>query len=283
LNLNLQHDCIGVFDSGIGGLSVANAVSALLPNENLLYIADNANAPYGSKPPAEVQKFAHRISEALIQAGAKLILVACNTATAIAIDHLRQSWPDVPFVGIEPAVKPASETSKSGVIGVMATQITLGSERYKDLTGQFAQGLKVIEDPCLGLVPLIEEGIEDERLLGKLNAILQPMLTAGADTLVLGCTHYPFIEKQIQTICGPDMQIINPAEPTARQVERLLEETNRKGSSSKATPLQQEKGTSASPPQPRYDFFATGSAVPIQRALFKVVSLNKGRALVSVL
>lgn len=274
MNLNFQHDCIGVFDSGIGGLTVANAVSGLLPKENLLYIADNANAPYGSKPPAEVQKYAHRLAQKLIEAGAKLILVACNTATAMAIDQLRATWPDILFVGIEPAIKPAAAATRSGVIGVMATQITLGSERYKDLTGRFAHELQVIEDPCIGLVPLIEEGIQDERLTDKLHRILDPMLQGGADTLVLGCTHYPLVADQIRDICGAEVHIINPVAPTAQQVARLLNEPVVKLSTLQTdTTVELAAG-------PRYDFFATGSAVPLQRALLSLADLNKHRALV---
>ncbi|MEM8583206.1 MAG: glutamate racemase [Bacteroidota bacterium] len=274
MNFNFQHDCIGVFDSGIGGLTVANAVSGLLPKENLLYIADNANAPYGSKPPAEVQKYAHRLAQKLIQAGAKLILVACNTATAMAIDQLRATWPDMPFVGIEPAIKPAAAATRTGVIGVMATQITLGSERYKDLTGRFAHELRVIEDPCIGLVPLIEEGIQDERITDKLHRILDPMLEGGADTLVLGCTHYPLVIAHIRAICGAEVHIINPVAPTAQQVARLLNEPARK------IPTLQTDATVEVASDPRYDFLATGSAAPLQRALLHLADLNKHRALV---
>ncbi|MEM6396471.1 MAG: glutamate racemase [Bacteroidota bacterium] len=272
MELNIQHDCIGVFDSGIGGLSVANAISGLLPKENLLYIADNANAPYGSKPPAEVQKYAHQLTEILLAAGAKMIVVACNTATAMAINSLREKWLDVPFVGMEPAIKPAANATKTGVIGVMATQITLGSERYKSLAGRFAKSLTVMEDPCRGLVPLIEAGTRGKELTQMLHAILDPMLDAGADTLVLGCTHYPIVEEEIRSICGSNVEIIDPAMPTARQVKRLLNDAIAVGAESENL----DEVANA-----RYDFFATGSAVSIHRTLLELENLNKYRALVS--
>ena len=265
-SLHLLHDCIGVFDSGIGGLTVANAVSELLPTENLLYIADNGRAPYGRRTPAEVQQFSHQITIALQQAGAKLILVACNTATARAIDQLRLAFPDLQFVGIEPAVKPAAAATKTGVIGVLATQITLGSERYQQLADRYARQLQILEDPCIGLVPKIEAGQKAEQLRPFLEGILNPMLAANADTIVLGCTHYPLIKDQIQAICGPEVSLINPAMATARQVARLIAE---------------QPTAAQSISSPRYDFWATASSLSLERTLQQLPSLNRHRALVA--
>ncbi|MEM7571735.1 MAG: glutamate racemase [Bacteroidota bacterium] len=264
--LHLQHDCIGVFDSGIGGLTVANAVSSLLPAENLIYIADNARAPYGRRTPAEVQQFSRQITDQLLRAGAKLILVACNTATARAIDQLRLDFPTIPFVGIEPAVKPAAAATSSGVIGVLATQITLGSERYQQLASRYTGELRVIEDPCIGLVLKIEAGASEKELRPFLEDILHPMCAAGADTIVLGCTHYPLIADQIQAICGPAVTLINPAQATARQLAHVLESKH---------------ATVVTAHSPRYDFWATASAYPLERSLQQLPNLNRRRALVA--
>ena len=216
---------IGLFDSGIGGLTVARAVRERLPREALLYFGDSANAPYGPRPAAEITALSRAATEWLLARGAKLIVVACNTATAAALVTLRQAYPDVPFVGMEPAVKPAAAATHTGRIGILATQATLGSDRYQRLADRFAPTSLILEDPCRGLVPLIEAGDRDTPALRELlEQIIAPMRSAGIDTLVLGCTHYPLVRPLIERIAGPDVVIIDPAPAVARQTERLLKE-----------------------------------------------------------
>lgn len=221
----MHNPFIGLFDSGVGGLTVAAAIHELLPNEPLVYFADNARAPYGPQSPEVVLEYSREITRMLIERGAKLIVVACNTATSVAIDTLRKEFPATPFVGIEPAVKPAAEETRNGKIGILATQMTLESERYHSLLDRFAQDAKVYSDPCIGLVPLIETGeLNDPSLEEKIRPIITPMLAAGVDTIALGCTHYPLIEPLIKQLAGPEVEIINPAPAAARRIAQLLKE-----------------------------------------------------------
>ncbi|CAH1002339.1 Glutamate racemase [Neolewinella maritima] len=254
-----HHGSIGVFDSGIGGLSVANAICGLLPRESQLYVADNARAPYGARTDAEVLDYSRQITEFLLAAGVKLVVVACNTATSVAIDALRASYPDVPFVGLEPAVKPAAAGRH---VGIMATAVTLRSARYLDLRARYLSDRPVWEDPCAGLVPLIEAYGSGSPEVGEyLRALLPP---AGVlDTLVLGCTHYPLILEDIRAVAGPGVHIIDPSGAAARQVQRLLE---RRG-------LCVPKTASGG----RCDFHSTGGPAPLQRTLLQLPLLNKTR------
>ena len=221
----MNHRPIGVFDSGIGGLSVANAIYGLLPHESMIYYADTGRVPYGPRPRAQIQAFAHEITAFLLNKGCKMIVVACNTATAAALEDLRRAWPDVDFVGMEPAVKPAAAATRNGRVGVMATLATISSERYAELMRRYAAGVEVYEDPCLGLVPLIERGLLDHpETDALLDEILNPMLARDIDTLVLGCTHYPFILPRINAkLAGGDRRVIDPAPAVARQTARLLQ------------------------------------------------------------
>jgi glutamate racemase len=214
---------IGIFDSGIGGLSVLREVQTLLPNENLVYLADQAHVPYGPRTKADIQQFSQAVSRFLLAREAKLIVVACNTASAAALSFLRRQIPQVPFVGMEPAVKPAARQTQTGKVGVLATQGTFASERYADLMTRFGKNVVVFEDPCLGLVELIEGGQFDETE-PVLQKIVQPMLAADVDTLVLGCTHYPFVIPVLQKVAGTAVSIIDPAPAIARQVKRVLEQ-----------------------------------------------------------
>lgn len=216
---------IGIFDSGVGGLSVLNELRRLLPQENLLYVADQAHVPYGSRPLDEIRRFSEAITHFLLAHEAKLIVIACNTASAAALTHLRKTFPAVPFVGMEPAVKPAARQTQSGRVGVLATATTFASERYADLMARFAREVVVWEDPCRGLVDLIESGEVDTPVtMALLQDVLDPMLTSGVDTLVLGCTHYPFVIPLLRQISGPKVMIIDPAPAIARQVERVLQQ-----------------------------------------------------------
>jgi glutamate racemase len=216
-------ETIGIFDSGVGGLSVTRAIQRLLPSVPVLYVGDQYHVPYGSKPVDEIRAFCKEITEFLLANGAKLIVVACNTASAAALHYLREIFPDVPFVGMEPAVKPAAETTRSGVVGVLATPATFQGELYASVVERFAQHVTVITDTCPGLVQQIEacqlDTSETRRILAS---ALDPMLKDGADTIVMGCTHYPFVIPLIQEITGPDVRVIDPAPAIARQTERLM-------------------------------------------------------------
>ena len=249
---------IGVFDSGIGGLSVANAISGLLPDENLLYVADTAFAPYGARTDAEVAGYSQAITECLLGAGVKLVVVACNTATAIAIDGLRAAYPEVNFVGLEPAVKPAAAGTK---VGVMATAVTLRSPRYLALRAKYLAGRPVWENPCTELVPLIETyGPGSPEVRAYLSELLA---TAGdLDTIVLGCTHYPLVADDIRGVLSGEARIIDPSVAAARQVKRLLEEG---------------AALATGNPAPRYDFLSTGGTAALQRTLLSLPQLNAKR------
>lgn len=215
---------IGVFDSGVGGLSVLRAIRALMPGESVVYVADQGHVPYGPRPMAEIQQFSEEITRFLLGKGAKLIVVACNTASAAALHHLRATFPDVSFVGMEPAVKPAAEHTRSGVVGVLATPATFQGALYASVVERFAQGVTVLQDTCPGLVQQIEKGdLTGQGTRQILEKALQPMLTQGADTIVMGCTHYPFVIPLIEQICGEKVRVIDPAPAVAKQARRLLE------------------------------------------------------------
>lgn len=215
---------IGVFDSGIGGLSVANAISGYLPNESLIYFADTGRVPYGPRSRKEITDFSVEMTQFLLDHQCKMIVVACNTATAAALESLRKQWPEIPFIGMEPAVKPAAEATRSGRVGVLATLSTIRSERYAELMLRYAANVQVFENPCISLVPLIEAGkLNDPETIEQLEEILTPMLQEQVDTFVLGCTHYPFLLSHIKDIVPADCKIIDPAPAVARQVVRRLE------------------------------------------------------------
>jgi glutamate racemase len=213
---------IGVFDSGVGGLSVLREVRRELPFENLLYVADSGDAPYGDRPAAFVQHRARSIVEFLIGEGASAIVVACNTATAVAVDSLRSTF-TLPIVAIEPAVKPAAATTRSGVVGVLATTNTLASAKFARLVEQYADGASVLTQAAPGLVERVESGeLDGERTRALVERYVDPLLEEGADTLVLGCTHFPFLTPLIQEIAGPNVAVIDPAVAVARELRRRL-------------------------------------------------------------
>jgi glutamate racemase len=215
---------IGIFDSGVGGLSVLRAVRQLLPCHPVIYLADQAHVPYGARTRDEVRAFARGITQFLIDQGAGLVIVACNAASAAALYHLRELFPEVPFVGMEPAVKPAAANTHSGVIGVLATPVTFQGELYASVVERFARGVKVLQDTCPGLVGQIEAGdLHGDKTRAILERALQPMVENDVDTVVMGCTHYPFVIPLIQEIVGPAVEVIDPAPAVARQTRRLLE------------------------------------------------------------
>ncbi len=215
---------IGVFDSGVGGLSVLRALRAHLPNEHFIYIADQAHVPYGSRSLAEVRRFAEGITRFLLARDAKAVVVACNTASAAALHALRETFPKIPFVGMEPAVKPAAETTQSGVVGVLATPATFQGALYASVVERFARDTRLLEATCEGLVQCIEAGdLHGAAPRRILESALRPMLAEGMDTVVLGCTHYPFVIPLIEDIVGPGVRVIDPAPAIARQTRRVLE------------------------------------------------------------
>ncbi len=216
---------IGVFDSGVGGLSVLRAIRQQLPSQPVIYIGDQYHVPYGQRSLEEVRQFSTEVTKFLLARGAKLIVVACNTASAAALHSLRAEFPDVPFVGMEPAVKPAAEQTHTGVVGVLATYATFQTALYASVVERFANGVTLLQDPCIGLVGEIEKGnLSGDETRRILKNILDPMLAKGIDTVVLGCTHYPFVIPLVQEIVGSDVRVIDPAPAVARQTKRLLEE-----------------------------------------------------------
>jgi len=216
---------IGIFDSGVGGLSVLLAVRQTLPDEAIIYFADQAHVPYGPRDLVEVRQFSEAISRFLIEHGCKLIIVACNTASAAALFHLRKTYPETPFVGMEPAVKPAAENTRSGVVGVLATPTTFQGALYASVVERFANGVVLLQDTCPGLVSQIEAGrLDTAHTRSILEKAISPMLARDIDTIVLGCTHYPFIIPLIQEIVGASVRVIDPAPAIARQASRLLDE-----------------------------------------------------------
>jgi glutamate racemase len=209
---------IGVFDSGVGGLAVLREVRSLLPAADLLYLADQAYAPYGERPLEAVRDRAERVAGHLVHAGATTIVVACNTASAVALQHLRGLHPEVPIVGMVPAVKPAAAGTTNGVVGVLATPATFRTTVVADLVERFAAGVRVVDRPCPGLAGLVEDGGAD---LASVAAHVGPLVEAGADTIVIGCTHYSFVAGLIGEAAGPGVSVIDPAPAVARQVARV--------------------------------------------------------------
>ena len=215
---------IGVFDSGVGGLSVLREIHRQLPAESLLYVADSGFVPYGEKPPELIVERSQRIAGFLLEQGAKALVVACNTATAAAVASLRASY-QVPIIGMEPAVKPATLASRSGVVGVLATTGTLRSARFAALLDRFAGSVTVLTQPCPGLVECIERGeLESEQLTRLLSDYTRPLLEAGCDTLILGCTHYPFLRPALARLLPADIQLVDTGAAVARQLQCKLEE-----------------------------------------------------------
>lgn len=215
---------IAVFDSGVGGISVLKHIHALLPNEQLLYVADSKYAPYGNKTPLEIQSRCSEIADFLIAKQAKALVVACNTATAAAIDTLRDKY-DLPIIGMEPAVKPAAEASRNGIIGVLATIGTLKSAQFAGLLESYGRNVKVVTQACVGLVECIERGELDAANTKMLIAqYCAPLLAEGADTIVLGCTHYPFVRNVIEQVVGPDVALIDTGAAVAKHLKHQLEE-----------------------------------------------------------
>jgi glutamate racemase len=214
---------IGLFDSGVGGLSVAREIMRQLPAHSLIYLADQGHAPYGQRPLAEIREFSGAITRFLLAQGSRVIVIACNTASAAALHWLRREFPQVPFVGMEPAVKPAAERTRTHHVGVIATAATFQGELFASLLDRFASNVVVHTQVCQELVPLVEAGeLDTPRARAAVEAYLAPLRAAGIDELVLGCTHYPFLRPLIEAALGPDVDVIDPAPSVARQTARVL-------------------------------------------------------------
>ena len=221
-----KSDYIAVFDSGLGGISVLRALTAHLPNERFLYFGDSANAPYGSRPTEQIRQLTLCAAEQLFRRGCKALVVACNTATAAAIEELRRQWPETIIIGIEPALKLAADRHPGGRIAVMATEATLRESKFSSLLGRFSDTCTVIPLPSPGLVEFIETGRTDApECLALLHKELDP-LVGQLDAVVLGCTHYPFLRRSIAGILGPEVELLDGGEGTARETQRRLQEAN---------------------------------------------------------
>lgn len=231
---------IGIFDSGLGGLSVWQALYDALPNESLIYLGDGKRCPYGSRSEEEVRRFTEEAVEMLLSEGCKLIVLACNTATAVAIKCLREKYPTVPFVGLEPAVKPAALTTKTGVIGVLATERSLQGDHFRRNEEKYGSEVKILKAVGEGFVEAVERNEEHtpetEALVRK---AVEPLVAGGADKIVLGCTHYPFLRDVIARVAGEKVDIIDSSEAVARRVATLLDENG----------IRSDEGTT-----PRYTF-----------------------------
>ncbi|MDI9309399.1 MAG: glutamate racemase [Limnohabitans sp.] len=216
---------IGLFDSGIGGTSIWKEIHQLLPNENTIYLADSKNAPYGKKTKEEIINLCFKNVDFLLGQKCKLIVVACNTATTNAIKELRAKY-DIPFIGIEPAIKPAANLSETQTIGILATKGTLNSELFNRQVENYSN-IKILEQVGYGLVELIENGkIESEEMKNLLKLYLRPMITANIDYLVLGCSHYPYLIPQIKKILPEHIKIIDSGQAVAKQTKSILEKNN---------------------------------------------------------
>lgn len=255
-------DPIGIFDSGIGGLSVLRSIRQQLPGESILYLADQAHVPYGPRTLDQVRSFSTAITRFLIGQGAKLMVVACNAASAAALHTLRQEFPAIPFVGMEPAVKPAAEITRTGRVGVLATPATFQGALYASVVERFAQEVTLYQDTCPGLVGQIEKGeLDTAGTRAILEKALQPMLAEGIDTVVLGCTHYPFVIPLIQSIAGPGVRVIDPAPAVARQTGRLLQAARLASAGAGKAPIR---------------FFTTGALEPFSVLLRRLVPDEDG-------
>ncbi len=258
----MKTDPVGIFDSGLGGLSVLQQVRKILPEEAILYVADSAHAPYGCKNTPFVEQRSRFITERLIEQGAKIIVIACNTATASTIEKFRQDY-GIPFVGVEPGIKPAIQLSRNGKIGVLATTATLASERYKQLVHRFASSVQLYNQPCPGLADQIEAGQPDSsktQLL--LTQYINPLIAENIDTLVLGCTHYSFLSEAIKKITSGEIIMVDTSQAVAEQLKRVLQSEQLKSRNfSKGISLQVK-------------YYSTGSITETARAIKTLMHLD---------
>lgn len=250
---------IGIFDSGVGGTSIWKEIHALLPNEHCIYLSDSRNAPYGPKGKDAIIELSVKNTEWLIKKGCKLIVVACNTATTNAIDYLRHHY-DIPFIGIEPAIKPAALKSQHKAIGILATKGTLSSELFTKTSSLYSRGIKIIEQEGQGIVELIETGqLESNAMKTLLKKYLKPMLDANIDYLVLGCTHYAYLIPQLLKLLPPHVKIIDSGLAVAKQTHVVLEK---------------HRLLNTIPTNPRLEFFTNGNVEVMQQILGKGFNID---------
>lgn len=260
-----QQAPIAVFDSGVGGLSVLRSLLAELPDERFVYMADSAHVPYGEKPQSFIVErtlaMARHAREVL---AAKAFVIACNTATAAAVAQVRATWPDWVVVGIEPAVKPAAMRTRSGVIGILATSNTLASERFASLVSGFASDCRVVAQPCPGLVECIEAGdVDGPGVRALLKGFVGALQEQGADVIVLGCTHYPFVADLVQELAGADVQVLETGEAVARETRRRLDVEGLLGPAGLIDAI-----------TPRVGLLASGSAADLQSAVARLLGIS---------
>ena len=214
---------VGFFDSGVGGRCVLEAFRRLCPDEPTVYVADSENCPYGNKPPEEIVRLSKRIAADLIGRGCEVVVVACNTATAAAIDELRSEWPDVPFVGMEPAVKPAALGSKSGIVGVLATRGTFNGRLYRETSSRVSDTVRIIECIADEFVDLVERGVvSGAEAEDAVRRRIEPLIAAGADRIVLGCTHFPHLKHLMENVADGRAEIVDPSDAVARRIAEVL-------------------------------------------------------------
>lgn len=219
--------CIGVFDSGLGGLSILREIQKQLPETSFFYIADQAHIPYGKKDLSEIREYAVAITRFLVNAGSRLIVIACNTASAAALKKLRRDFPSTLFVGMEPALKPAAMNTRSGIVGVLATPATFEADMFHSLLGRFAHNIQVLTNTAPGLVEAVEAGeLDSPNTRAIIESGIKPMVDRGADTIVLGCTHFPFVHSLIQDVAGAKVKVIDPAPAIARRTAYLYKENH---------------------------------------------------------
>lgn len=255
---------IGVFDSGVGGLSVWLEIARQLPTESTIYLADQAHVPYGSRSLSEVRAYSEAITQFLLARRSKMIVVACNTASAAALHHLRRVFPEVPFVGMEPAIKPAAQHTRTGTVGVMATPATFRGELFSSLLQRYGEHVKVLTQVSPGLVEAVERGeLDTPETEALLRRSLAPLLDADIDQLALGCTHYPFLRPLIERVAGPGVTVIDPAPAVARQVARVLAQAklSRNGAS-----------------QARHTFYSTGPLEPFAQMVQRLIATKAAHA-----
>jgi glutamate racemase len=249
---------IGVFDSGVGGLSVWRAMRKLLPQESLIFLADSGNVPYGEKTTAQLEDLTARIAQFLIDRDCKLIVVACNTATVHTIAHLRQEFPQVSFVGVVPVVKTLSSRTRTGTIAVLSTPATSKSEYLAGLIREFAPDKTVVNVGCEGLEDMVENGVTSNKATtALLERHLAPVKSSNADVVGLGCTHYPFLRGRIKSMLGPGVTLYDPSRPVARRVRQLL----------------QEQDAFASNDHPTFEFYTTGNVEVFGRVASRLLRM----------
>jgi glutamate racemase len=251
---------IGVFDSGVGGLSVWREILRQLPHADTIYFADQAHVPYGPRSQDEIRRYCDGIARFLLGLGCKTLVVACNTASAAALKHLRETFSQLPIIGMEPAVKPAAAMTRTGVVGILATPATFQGRLFQATAGRYATNIRLVNQVCNGLAELVERGsLNGAEVETALHAFLEPILAAGADTIVLACTHYPFVIEPIRRIVGAHVTVIDPAPAIARHLGNVLDQTGL-GS------CRQRTGS--------VRFYTSGTAAAFRDTLSRIVSVD---------